>query len=426
MILIYIPNKTRRIEYTWNFIFKQATFIEYRITSFSDEYKQYLGPKFEYSSQKQFNGTWLWASGLLNEETIQHHHTESFHDEWGKILFPSEHKHSLLPFDLPSAVFWLITRYEEYILETTDKHSRFIPQQSWLYKNNLLNTPIVNVWINRFVDILKKSFADLAVQYPRYNFVSTIDIDNLFACKGKPFFKNIFNLHKALLFNRSELALNGLRYYISKKPDPFDSYDFIIQTNKLFQVKPVFFILTSTKTKYDRNLAPHHPLFIKTVQTLSQNADIGIHLSYYSYEKHSVASEKNQLEKIIGSKIVKNRFHFLRFKIPYSYKSLIEIGILEDYSMLYSQCTGFRSGTCTPFYFFDLQNNFVSPLKIYTVPFMDKHLPKTEEAVNQAHSFIDVIKKYHGTFVLLWHNETLPMTGTLRSNYQKIIEKAAV
>jgi len=56
--------------------------------------------------------------------------------EWNKLktFFGSEH--GSLPFDIFSAAFYLVTRYEEYFSHEWDEHKRFSYTNSLAFKNH--------------------------------------------------------------------------------------------------------------------------------------------------------------------------------------------------------------------------------------------------------------------------------------------------
>ena len=96
---------------------------------------------------------------------------------------------------------------------------------------------------------------------------------------------------------------------------------------------------------------------ISLIKQLGNTSTIGIHPSYASNKNSKmIGIEKQRLEHILGKSVHHNRFHFLKFSLPKSYQQLLAYGISNDYSMGYADQIGFRAGTCTPFNFYDLEN----------------------------------------------------------------------
>ena len=60
--------------------------------------------------------------------------------------------------------------------------------------------------------------------------------------------------------------------------------------------------------------------------------------------------------------------------MPSSYNHLLAAGITHDYSMGFADRVGFRAGTCTPFYFYDLDFEIQTPLKVFPFALMDTTL----------------------------------------------------
>ena len=125
---------------------------------------------------------------------------------------------------------------------------------------------------------------------------------------------------------------------------------------------------------------------------------------------------KERLEKITGRTVARSRQHFLKFHLPGTYRNLISAGIKEDYSMGFADVTGFRAGICNPFLFFDLKKNEATSLRIFPLSIMDSTLNtylklKPEKAKEKISDLIKIVKKHNGTFISLWHNETVSETG---------------
>jgi len=118
----------------------------------------------------------------------------------------------------------------------------------------------------------------------------------------------------------------------------------------------------------------------------------------------------------------------LKLKFPETYRHLIEAGINEDYTMGYASAPGFRAGTCNPFYWFDLEKNEKTSLKIFPITYMEgtfiedlKLFPDESSAI--INNLMNTVKQYNGVFVPLWHNHTVSDT-LLWKNWKCVFEKS--
>jgi hypothetical protein len=133
------------------------------------------------------------------------------------------------------------------------------------------------------------------------------------------------------------------------------------------------------------------------------------------------------LEKITGAEVKISRQHFLRLRFPRTYRRLLNVGILEDYTMGYASKTGFRAGICTPYFFYDVKKEAVTSLKIVPFQVMDVTLRhylnlNPEEAIREIESLMQEVKTVGGTFSVIWHNETVNDQGEWKG-YRKVFEK---
>ena len=80
--------------------------------------------------------------------------------------------------------------------------------------------------------------------------------------------------------------------------------------------------------------------------------------------------------------------------------------------MGFAEYPGFRAGTCTPYFFYDLDEEVERKLLIVPFQLMDATLKyymhsDIEQAKEEAKKIIDEVKAVKGTFISLWHNESL-------------------
>src|SRR5690606_41573508 len=81
----------------------------------------------------------------------------------------------------------------------------------------------------------------------------------------------------------------------------------------------------------------------------------------------------------------------------------------EDYSMAYADETGFRAGTSTPFFWYDLHAEKRTGLKIHPFCVMDVAMRNymklsIEESIEEVQRLKSEIRKVNGQMAVLLHN----------------------
>src|SRR5690606_1402201 len=77
------------------------------------------------------------------------------------------------------------------------------------------------------------------------------------------------------------------------------------------------------------------------------------------------------LETATGSSIKASRQHYIRLRIPETYRQLRKAGIAFDFSMGYGSLNGFRASAALPFYWYDLEKEEPTDLLIFPFCFME-------------------------------------------------------
>jgi len=416
LILIYTHKITPRVTYTFDFILKQILGLDYEITENKDFFQgKKEGPKINYSDENFNDSLFIKPNGLLFENDIKEH--SLFITQWDNVkIFFQTNDSSVLPFDLFSATFYLVSRYEEYLPFHSDHHGRFEAKESLAYKNNFLQDPIIDQWAYLFRDILKDHYPDLQFKKREFRYISTIDVDNAYAF----LFKGISRTLGATLRSLINLDLeDNIRRYraLANKRDPYDTYDIFFDTHQKYGIKPIWFFLVGNSGKFDNNVSTDKQGYQDLIKNISKKSQVGIHPSYQTgTNKGLLQQEISNLEEIIDRKVYKSRQHYLRLHLNETYQNLIQSGIEEDYTMGYASNIGFRAGTCTPFYFYDLKAEASTGLVVYPFEIMDITLNKYKkfnvtEAISSIESLIEKIKRVDGTFISIWHNEALSDHG---------------
>ena len=407
MITVYSSIKSSRLEYVLNFIFKNLLEIEFKLTQDSTNLD---GVIINYSDENfPFQNYQIKPSGFLVDGNW----------DFKKYIFLKNKSNNFFPqkkgdhdFDILSSIFFIISRMEEYYNKDYDEHHRFISSNSILVKLNLEQNPIVDQWCFSLLSQLNAKFNVELTSPRKFYQYSTFDIDNAYAFKGKSLSRSVGSFLKDLISFRYYKLKQRLEFLLGKTKDPYDNYDYILEFLKTNHLKSIFFFLLGDYAKMDKNINHNHPYIINLIRSISKNHLIGIHPSYKSFNNlETLKMEISRLDKITSKTII-SRFHFLKFTLPKSYQILLKSGIKQDYSMGFSDRIGFRAGTCTPFYFYDLENECITDLKIFPFAYMDgvlnDKLKFTPEYSSKLISKIkQEVKKVNGTFSAVWHNESL-------------------
>ncbi|MGH2647917.1 MAG: polysaccharide deacetylase family protein, partial [Ginsengibacter sp.] len=420
MLLIYLPQTTPRSEYVFDMIFGNEFGIKYDTTNNVEIFENHSEEKLNYSANRIKDEIFIRASPLLAENFIANFEVPLVEKNEIKILFPSNESCDA-NFDIFSSVFYMLSRYEEYLPFVPDKYGRFKSSDSFAFKNNFLHTAVVDRWVRQLKDILQKRFPLLKFNSSKFEVIVTYDIDVAYKFKGRSFKRNIGSVIKDLLKFDLQNIKKRLQTFSNKCKDPWDTYDYLHETIVKNNLNSIFFFLLGNNSMHDRNLTYNNPVTKNLIEIIKSFSEIGIHPSFKSsHFTKKILIEKRRLEKISGKEITKSRQHFLKFSLPDTYRGLIESGIKEDYSMGFPYAPGFRAGTSKPFYFYDLKNERSTGLKIFPITLMDgnfteKEYPTSEKILESIDRLIREVKNVGGTFISIWHNHTVSDTDEYRS-----------
>jgi len=427
-LLVFSPQVTPRIKYIFNFIFREILRCDFEFTSVANQFSKYNGPKFSYAENPLASELFFKAAGLLAKNNIEQQNIVT--TAFGSDKVPFAVENSALPFDIFSASFYFISRYEEYLPYTADEHLRFPAEASLQYKLGLLSIPVIDQWSIILKNLLSSKLTDLHFGSRKFEFIPTIDIDRAYHFKSSGIVKNTARLIRALTKGDTERLSNIINTGLGKRKDPFDTYQFLHQLHEKYGLAPIFFFLLSHKgdSTHDVNIHPNDELLQKLIKETAKVANVGIHPSYAS-NIHSVKlkEEKALLDTLLGKTVDISRQHYLKLHLPKTYLQLIKAGINHDYTMGYASQVGFRSGTCTPFFWYDLQLEKQSHLKVHPFAVMDATLLKylklqPHQATMLINELVESVKMVDGTFYSLWHNESLSESGNWKG-WKEVYEK---
>ena len=416
-MLIYSHKITPRVQYIFNVLLRDMLGLEVRFTGKKDVFESENGPKMSYSHSRVSDELHFKSQGLLHETGVKDQNIRVTENEFGKYFYAHNSSESIFNFDVFAASFFLLTRYEECLPHIRDKYNRFEASESLGFKNGFLTEPVVDQWLLRIKDVLATTYPELKFKERKYEFISTIDIDNAFAYKHKGLMRTLGAYGRSLVNLSFKEIVERTKVLLGQAQDPYDTYEFQLELQAKYNLKTIYFFLLADYGVNDKNVPHYNQEFQSLIKHLGDYAEIGIHPSFNSNKKtEKLKVEKKRLENIIHRPVSKSRQHFLILHIPHTYQKLIDNDITEDHSMGYAEHIGFRAGTCTPYRFYDLDLETPTELTVYPFTMMEATLKyymklNPQDAKAQVSFIVKKVKAVNGTFIGLWHNETLTNTG---------------
>lgn len=420
MVLIFVEEISERLIYTLDFVFNERGY-EYTLTNDPNSFLTSPSVKLNYSERYFENILCLIpATVLFDEEVIIYNvHSSQFENEdclnFNRIADPL------------ASIFYVLSRMEEYSSTIEDEHGRFLAKNSILDHYKWLDKAMCDRWAESFLRFLSRNkLLSFESKQKKVEIIPTFDIDNAYAFRLKTGLRMWLSTLRDIA-KRDRLRLLERKNVLSGSLiDPYDTYEYILSiAERGYKVK--MFWLLGDYAKYDKNISFKNVRHQRLIRKMDHKITVGIHPSYKSnsYEYY-LFNEKERLEEILNHPVENSRQHFLKLKLPTTYKSLSSLGIIHDFTMGYAENVGFRAGTARPFRWFDLTKNVVTDLVIHPFVYMDGTL--NEYLSLDIDSSKDIVSKlyeevttYGGDFVFIWHNETIGNYGRWKG-WNEILE----
>lgn len=410
-MIVYSHTLSPRLQYIIHFLsyyFKRP----FRLTANEQLYATSPDFKINYSYQKIADDEiYIAPHALLFETEKRHVQVKCFEHNDYKVFFEASGE---LHFDLFAAIFFLLSRYEEYLPHKKDHFGLYAHENSIAFEEGFLHQPLVNIWLEDFRKKLEEKFEGLSLPKNNFSFIPTYDIDIAWAYKHRGFKLHTGNVLRSVFKGEWRKARTRIRTAKGKEQDPYDTYGWMNELHQKYKLHPLyFFLVAETKGMYDKNTDITVPQFQQLIKDISARYDTGIHPSWYSGDHPAwIQKEKSWLEKISGKKISKSRQHYLRFTLPQTFQRLINAGITDEYTIGYGSINGFRASIASSFYWYDLEKEETTSLLLHPFCFMDansffEQKFTAQQGLEEMLTYYKSIKQVGGTMITLWHNNIL-------------------
>jgi len=424
LMLIYIEKITPRSDYIFHFLVEKILGVNYRCCTDSSQFLQAENCfKLNYSRRSLPSDLQIIPHNLLFESDITSQAIQI--STWKELPIFFSNTISVVPFDIISASFYLLVRYEEYLPYQADDFGRFPHKEAIAFQASFLNLPLIDLWMLELRAIMLNIQPKLIFLKPVFSFTPTYDIDIAYSYLGKGFWRNLFGAVNDTLHFKIRSVHERLKVLRGQLIDPYDAYPSLDELHKKYRLKPIYFFLVGDGGKLDRNL----PVDSSSMQSLIANSkskyEVGVHPSVNSHKNLGIL--QREVARVTSNK---SRFHYIKYTLPQSYRNLIQCGITDDYSMGYGSINGFRASTSYPFKWFDVEKNEATDLLIHSFCYMEcnsrfEQKDTAEEAFQELVALYHEVKKVNGNFIMIWHNFSLG-SDTPWNGWKEMYEKALI
>lgn len=424
MLLIYTHKITPRFSYTMKQVFTRILGIEVSFTTKVEDFIKHKGPKITYTKQPLQNEFFIRSNDLLFEQGINDF-SITISDWDGVPCFFNAGERSKIPFDIFAASFYLLSRYEEYLPHVKDQFERFPPSESLAYKNNFLQIPIVDIWAFKLLDQLLERFPDMLTKERKYRYTSIIDVTTSHCYANRGLMRGTGGLLLDLGNLRFRRVWERISVWFKLRKDPYDNYSALIALHKVHKVQSMFFFQFASYSTYDKNVSPNNNNFRYLIKSVADYSKVSLAASFSSFTNNILLKEeKKRLSNVINRPVNYSRMRYNRVDIPQTYRNLVEAEFTDDYTMGYTHELGFRAGTCTPFYFYDIPLEVQQPLKVHPFAVHDysmQYSTTEEEILESIDSVYKQVKLVNGEFKTVFSNELLG--GNLQVDWMQLYGK---
>lgn len=315
--------------------------------------------------------------------------------------------------DLFASAFFMLSRWEEYVIKDRDVHNRFPGESALSVRFNFHCRPLVDEYTEIIWVLLRMAGFKGERKARKYSIVPTHDIDHLIFWERKnsnAILKNV----TGDLFKRKNIkiamrrVISFCRSFLNKSSDPCLRFEYFMDLAEKSGVKANFYFISGQNSSYDPEKYIGKSIFSNVLSEIKRRDHvIGIHPSYNSFNNLTLLKhELGELNKASDSDIKSGRQHYLRFEVPLTWQIWEECRLERDSSMYFSGYPGFRCGTCHEFPVFDIVSRKALDLREMPLILMDTCLNNLDPdiAAEKIKSLKNEVRKYNGNFVFLWHN----------------------
>lgn len=348
-----------------------------------------------------------------------------------------------LPLDVLGTAFFMLSRYEEWVLPDRDGHERFPARASQAARCGFLRRPVVDEQVEVLRWALRRILPSMPETRGSAVTKASCDVDRPFdPDAGSPVWLARRLLGDVLRRGRPKEGLARFSQFRAARRgdrslDPLNTFDWMMDIAERAGHQITFnFMAVEMPGPWDVRYRIGDPWIRSLLRSIHRRGhSIGLHGSYDSgVDASRLRSERERLQQVlieeeIGQRVDHGRLHYLRWCPRRSAGVLEEAGIRMDSTLGFADQPGFRSGTCRDHPMFDLGAGAALQLRQQPLVCMEcsvlsslyLSLDPRLEGLEAMRELRTACRTVGGDFTLLWHNSQL-LTREERGLFERMLE----
>ena len=413
MLLIYTHRISNRLRYITQQCIENILKLDFELTTSVEDFIKHDGPKITYAKQPLQNEFFIESHPLLFEKGVRA--IDITAGDWNDIpYFFGVGEKSKIPFDLFAASFFLLSRYEEILFHVKNPKNDFKAELSVLHKIDALKRPLIDLWMNAFYLSLQEHFDQIPERDSEVNYELSLNVVQAFKYSGRGLMRHLTeSLGDLARFNFNTIK-RRFAVWTGRIEDPFLIYNDLINRLESSDIKLRFFFEYSKYLFEDQNISRFRSSLNRLIKSVADYKTVALSISHLGLQdSNALERERLELTKQIHRPIWYALHSKLNLRMPHYYKRLIDAELRDDFSMGYADKIGFRSGTSSTHFFYNLDVEMVQPLKVHPFVMTNqvfKNRREAKQAFSDLRAIVNEAQKIGGNLRFVFSNEFVAET----------------
>lgn len=332
---------------------------------------------------------------------------------YGEDRFAQDADKIIIGLDVFASTFFMLTRWEEFLIGREEKGD-CDENQLFSVKSNIHTRPVVNEYSELIRQLLP---IRIKIKSFKYKVVLTHDVDGILTPTWRKIAKDIY-LQTRYGEPKNKVVNLTWREEIKYKrafPSAYSQFEMYTALTERYNISEWFYFKVCDRGETEATYMFDDKFTKEVVDKLKKKNNSNILLGFHPSQ--NVFGERGQWDKevariieLLQDKPIVGRNHHLL----YNYDTLRKWESMTNDHLDISNCVfhkiqGFRSGSCTPYYLFDIYQRRKMCLIEHPCQIMDigirygSKVHSDLELWQEIEKIIELVKSYKGELVVTWH-----------------------